>query len=475
MTRRPSDDLFEDTRMSFGEHLEELRKTLIRCLIYIAIGCAFGFFVAENVVNFLQTPLRRAVKDYKDQQSVEKYVNELGFQPPEIANLLKDGMVPETFSVDPVKTFEKIRPYLPEAMGQVELAKPYLLLSKWIETEDVAFVGKALALQDSHEELDRGQIAALNSFLSDEQKEELRQLSNDQESRTALVQILNQLIENPGIHQHEAFQPLLSQPEWAWKHLLSPAKVNQLEKMKQKVDEATEASDLGRRLNRLLVASVFPGRIQPPKTNLVKLEFYRDISQGTQALSPHEVFMVWVKAAIVTGLVLAGPFVFFQLWLFVAAGLYPHEQKYVYYYLPISIALFVLGVCLAFFFVFDPVLKFLFSFNASMGIDPQLRIGEWLSFVMFLPLGFGIAFQLPLVMLFANRIGVASIDLYVKNWRVAVLIISVLSMLLTPADPISMMMLGGPLTLLYFFGIMLCKWMPRPENPFGDEVVPAES
>ncbi len=151
-----------------------------------------------------------------------------------------------------------------------------------------------------------------------------------------------------------------------------------------------------------------------------------------------------------------------------AAGLYPHEKKYVHYYLPISIALFVFGVCLAFFFVFKPVLTFLFTFNASMGINPQVRIGEWLSFVMFLPLGFGIAFQLPLVMLFLNRIGIFSVEAYTSKWRIAVMIISVLSMILTPADPVSMIMLGVPLTALYFLGIGLCRWMPRPSNPFGD-------
>ena len=172
---------------------------------------------------------------------------------------------------------------------------------------------------------------------------------------------------------------------------------------------------------------------------------------------------------------LSAPWVFFQIWKFVAAGLYPHEQKYVYLYLPVSLALFALGVCLAFFFVFEPVLQFLFSFNASMGIKPQLRIGEWLSFVLFLPLGFGIAFQLPLVMLFAQRIGLVSTSTYTSHWRIAVMIISVLSMLLTPADPISMIMLGGPLTLLYFFGIGLCRWMPRNQNPFADDAVAAPS
>ena len=88
---------------------------------------------------------------------------------------------------------------------------------------------------------------------------------------------------------------------------------------------------------------------------------------------------------------------------------------------------------------------------------------------MFLPIGFGIAFQLPLVMLFLFRINVFTIETYLSKWRMAVMIIFALSMLLTPADPVSMIMLAIPLTILYFLGIGLCRWLPGNRNPFGEE------
>jgi sec-independent protein translocase protein TatC len=93
--------------------------------------------------------------------------------------------------------------------------------------------------------------------------------------------------------------------------------------------------------------------------------------------------------------------------------------------------------------------------------------------VLFLPLGFGISFQLPLVMLFINRIGIVPVATYVQKWRIAILAIFVISMILTPADPISMLLMAGPLTILYFFGIMLCLWMPRNRNPFSEAYEPA--
>ena len=94
------------------------------------------------------------------------------------------------------------------------------------------------------------------------------------------------------------------------------------------------------------------------------------------------------------------------------------------------------GAGVAFFFVFEPVLDFLFSFNHWMGIDPDPRISEWLSFVMFLPLGFGVGFQLPLVMFFLERIGIFTVEGYFKQWRIAVLVILVIAAVLYPARPV---------------------------------------
>ena len=110
--------------------------------------------------------------------------------------------------------------------------------------------------------------------------------------------------------------------------------------------------------------------------------------------------------------------------------------------------------------MFPIVLNFLFDFNARLGIDPDPRISEWLSFAIFLPLGFGLSFQLPLVMLFLDRIGVLSVGTYLAKWRMAVLVIFIISMVLTPADPLSMLAMAGPLVALYFLGIALCHYFP---------------
>ncbi len=188
----------------------------------------------------------------------------------------------------------------------------------------------------------------------------------------------------------------------------------------------------------------------------------------TKSLNAQEAFTVYIKASLLVGVLLASPWLFYQIWSFVAAGLYPHERRYVHFYLPFSLGLFLFGAGLAFFVVFEPVLNFLFSYNRSLGIDPDPRINEWLGFVLFLPVGFGIGFQLPLVMLFLERIGVFTVKQYISQWRVAVLVIFVLAAILTPPDPYSMTLMAFPLTFLYFGGVLLCKYLPKHQSPYGE-------
>ena len=110
------------------------------------------------------------------------------------------------------------------------------------------------------------------------------------------------------------------------------------------------------------------------------------------------------------------------------------------------------------------MLNFLFQFYEWLDIAPYPVISDWLSFILILPIGFGVSFQLPLVMLFLERIGIFTVTSYLEKWRMAVLVIAVISMLLTPADPGSMIIMGVPLVILYFGGILLCRYMPKRKD-----------
>ena len=185
-------------------------------------------------------------------------------------------------------------------------------------------------------------------------------------------------------------------------------------------------------------------------------------------LNVQEAFMAYLKVSMISGLVLGSPWVFYQLWLFVAAGLYRHERKFVYTYGAMSLGLFLVGVVFCFYGVFPFVLKFLLQYNLDMKLTPQIRLSEWITFAVMLPLMFGISFQLPLVMRFLTAISIFSVETYKAKWRLAVLVIAFLSMILTPADPMSMLMMMLPLIFLYQLGIWLCM-LQGSANPFEGE------
>ena len=199
-----------------------------------------------------------------------------------------------------------------------------------------------------------------------------------------------------------------------------------------------------------------------------RLNNLEDTMAEPVTLAVQEAFTtIYLKVSFVAGLVLASPWVIYQIWLFVAAGLYPHERKYVYIYLPISIFLFLGGALFCFYAVFPFVLNFLLGFNKLLGVNPQIRLSEWISFAITLPLMFGLSFQLPLIMLFLERISVFEVKDYVEKTRMAILVIAIISMLMTPADPMSMMLMMLPLLMLYGLGIAMCKYFPSANaSPF---------
>src|SRR5262249_40955687 len=152
------------------------------------------------------------------------------------------------------------------------------------------------------------------------------------------------------------------------------------------------------------------------------------------------------------------PYVFWQLWSFVAAGLYPHEKHYVHKYLPLSLSLFLGGVFLCQFAVIPKSIEALLWFNDWIGLTPDLRLNEWLGFAILLPLVFGVSFQTPLVMLFLKRIGIMTVATYLAAWRMAVFILAFFAALITPTpDAFTMLLMWVPLCGLYFLGIYLCK------------------
>lgn len=189
------------------------------------------------------------------------------------------------------------------------------------------------------------------------------------------------------------------------------------------------------------------------------------------SLGPLEPVTIFLMVCLVAGLVFSSPWVFYQIWAFVAAGLYRHEQKYVKKFLPFSIGLFLAGALFCFFVVLPVTLKMLMEFNIWLGVDPNLRITDWMGFATLLPVVFGLCFQTPLVMLFLARIGIFGLTQYREKRKFAILILVVVAAIITP-DPtvISQILLAIPMILLYEVGIIL---VARSEQATKSEAMAA--
>ncbi len=188
-------------------------------------------------------------------------------------------------------------------------------------------------------------------------------------------------------------------------------------------------------------------------------------------LSAPESLVVYFKVSLLCGVILGSPWIFYQIWAFIAAGMYPHERAYVYKYLPFSIGLFLIGVLLCQFVVLPGAVKALLGFNSWIDVDPDLRLNEWLGFAIILPLVFGVSFQTPLVMIFLNRIGMFGWESYLSKWRYAMIILAAFSAVITPTpDVITMMYLFIPMFGLYLLGIVICWLFPaRHETDLDNE------
>jgi sec-independent protein translocase protein TatC len=435
------DDLFKDSVMSFGEHLNELRGVLWRAVLGIVVGVAFGLFFADWVVRFIQSPLEHALQDYyleNTRRELER-INP-NATPEDLSIVLDRKMIFDRVWVDPHLIATELARNFPGQINSLNLPATEIKAS---DLPDLPGFEKALHQTNA---------AAQHvwSRLTDEERRTIDILAEtptpSEAAVAAAVKTINRLLDDRELYSATSF---------------ANANANLREQLAKSTDLSTD--DL-RKANWRLLAATFPREIAAPHPVLIEVMQWKPVTNDprtrTKSFASQEGFMIWLKAAFIVGLVIASPWVFYQVWSFVAAGLYPHERKYVHVFMPFSLGLFLSGVLVSF-FVFKPMLAFFFSFNRSLGIDPEPRISEWMSFVMILPLGFGLAFQLPLVMLFLERIGVLTAQSYLRQWRISVLVIWVIAALVTPADPYSIFLLAGPMMLLFFGGILLCKWWPK--------------
>jgi sec-independent protein translocase protein TatC len=336
ITPRDPDDFFADTRMSFGDHIEDLRSHLLKAIYGFLIAMIAGFFIGPYALDFIKAPVER-----------------------ELMNVYR-------------RRIEQASKDLQQANSKVAILNEPKVMDLLIN-----------------------------------------------------MQVLRKLL---GVAQ-----PAGEEPEWV----------------------------------------PVPVQIRPVELTLLTGDAAQMLllrQSELKVMGATEGLMVYLKVSIYCGLVLSGPWIFYQLWMFIAAGLYPHEKRLVHVSMPLSIGLFLAGIALCQFIVIPAALAYLMSINEWLGVGEELRLNEWLNFAIWTPLVFGIAFQAPVVMVALQRVGIVTVDFYRKQRRMAYFLLAILAVpLAATPDAFGMLSIAIPLWILYEFGIWLCRFYPRPEVDLGVE------
>jgi sec-independent protein translocase protein TatC len=162
-----------------------------------------------------------------------------------------------------------------------------------------------------------------------------------------------------------------------------------------------------------------------------------------------EAFFTKMKVSFIAGLFFALPVVLWQIWRFVAPGLYEDEKRYALKFVFFGTLFFLLGAWFCYAVIFQLGFEFLLRRYAALQVRPAIRVGEYLSFASEIVFAFGVMFQLPVVAYFLTRIGLIDHAFLIRNFRYAVVVIFILAAILTPPDLVAQVLLTVPLMLLY--------------------------
>ncbi len=179
--------------------------------------------------------------------------------------------------------------------------------------------------------------------------------------------------------------------------------------------------------------------------------------------SPQGAFFVYMKTALVVSLLLTSPYLFYQIWAFIAPGLYKEEKKAVLPLAASSALFFLLGAAFCYFAVFPVAFTFFMGF-ATTELVPMISVEEYLSFALKLLIAFGLVFEMPLFAMFLARLHLLTPAFMRRNRKYAVLVRFVIAAILTPPDVFSQCMMAAPMLLLYEISIYVAKAAYTPKT-----------
>ena len=204
---------------------------------------------------------------------------------------------------------------------------------------------------------------------------------------------------------------------------------------------------------QLFKAVLWPTRPDFPLYRLPGVDFSMDLINIELSAQ----FFVYLKVSVLCGVVVAFPYIIWEIWKFVAPALYDNERKPVRKAFLLSSGLFYLGVAVGYFVVLPVCLMFFVNFSVSEAIVNTISLGSYMSLFISMVFLIGILFEFPTVIVALSSIGIVDRPMLKKGRKYAFVIVLVLAALITPSDPFSMFVLAIPLYGLYEFSILMCK------------------
>ncbi len=195
-------------------------------------------------------------------------------------------------------------------------------------------------------------------------------------------------------------------------------------------------------------AEIFKFLTSPLRENFINFDII-----GT---SPAEAFFIKLRTAFTAGILLSCPNSFYQLWRFIAPGLYANEKKIAIPFVFISSILFLAGVSFCFTTLFPYAFQYFYAEYESIGIHPSIKVDEYMTFVTRMLFVFGLVFETPVVCFFLARLGILTHTILIKNSRFGMVAIFIIAGVLTPPDVVSQLLLAGPLIVIYAVCIGIC-------------------
>ena len=187
---------------------------------------------------------------------------------------------------------------------------------------------------------------------------------------------------------------------------------------------------------------------------------------------PTDAFLIKLKLAVIGGILMGSPVIVWQVWRFLSPAMYRHERRQIVPAAMSAVGLFLVGVWMAYTYILPAVLRIMLSpALVGEGLEPLITAGEYFAFATQIILAFGIVFQLPLVMVLLASMGLVSPQFFARHRPYAFLAAAVVAAFVTPPDIFSMLMMLGPILLLYEVGIALGKviWKRRERQSIGGQ------